>query len=773
MRTKYPIFKFGRLYLLTTLCLAMSLASLDILAQPVSGDPAANTRAFAPAPAVPQGIQALAPAVGSFQVSDGPSWTDDIPTYSCVESCALVFGGEPDDYHCSTISDSINNLAWASSWGSPLHCEDGGGVPIAEDFKQGTHTDCDEDFCYISTYVGDHCGFDGQGTSENFCFAADSLSKELTSGPDRDGSLWYEDFADVSGLTLNGSAAQAGSALRLTPASQNQAGSAFTSNPLTLGPDGSFNTQFSFQITDSGGGGADGIAFVIHNDAAADTALGGTGGRLGYSGITPSLAVEFDTWYNFTLGDPNANHVGTGINGAVGSGAAVQLAGPALDGGTVFYAWVDYDGVADMLEVRVASVNVRPAAPNLSQGGIGLVANLGGTTAYVGFTSATGSAYNNHAILSWHFSSAIDLVVPIGVLVPTEYDFTITWSGNTPVWVYDRVPAEWDVTDIEFDDTGLPLDCAGETTFVGPYGTVEVYRGGKPGKTCQSDTGFRWMPGDDNTLNVQTKARCHDTKNNKKCKPTSCGALYLNYGAIAFEKDEFGDLVYDDNGDPIVAAGPTNPLCLAAVDDVNGDGIFTWDGSGDEDSDGLADYEEACGVGTNPCDDDSDGDGILDGRDECPLEGPADPALGEILEPNGCIRHSQCSDGIDNDGDTFVDFPDDAGCDDILDDIEEGACVEAFDCSDPDAQLVECGNGGDCACFQNVDGPSVCVDSTTLCAGLTECINGSDCALDEACVPASCCGVQVCVNATICNDPALTEAVNFSFEGQGPTLGRQ
>ena len=109
----------------------------------------------------------------------------------------------------------------------------------------------------------------------------------------------------------------------------------------------------------------------------------------------------------------------------------------------------------------------------------------------------------------------------------------------------------------------------------------------------------------------------------------------------------------------------------------------------------------------------------------------------------------------------------------FLDDIEEGACVEAFDCSDPDAQLVECGNGGDCACFQNVDGPSVCIDATTPCAGLTECVDGSDCAIDEACVPASCCGVQVCVNATICNDPALTEVVNFSFEGQGPTLGRQ
>jgi len=608
------------------------------------------------------------------------------------------------------------------------------------------------------------------------------LSKALTSGPDRDGALWYEDFSDVSDLTLNGNAAQAGSALRLTPAIQGQVGSAFTSNSLTLGPGGSFNTHFSFQITDSGGGGADGLAFVVHNAAAADTAIGGAGGNMGYSGITPSLAVEFDTWNNGGgLGDPDGNHVGTGINGAVGSGVAVPLAGPPLDGGTVFYAWVDYDGVADVLEVRVNSANVRPATPTLSQGGIGLAANLGGTSAYVGFTSGTGAAFGNHDILSWYFGTTaaeyIDLVVPINIEIPTEYDFTITYddSGSTPVVIDDRVPAEWDVTHIEFDGTGLPVGCGDDADFSGDYGDVNVFRGGKSGKNCNSDTGLLWTPvGEDNTLNVQTMARCHNNKNNNFCRPTSCGALYLNYGAVAYETDGDGELVLDVEGNPIVVLGPTDPICLAAVDDVDGDGTFTWDGSGDEDGDNLSDYEEACAIGTDPCLLDTDGDGINDDVDECPLEGPADPGLGEILEPNGCIRQSQCSDGIDNDGDTFIDYVYDAGCDDILDDIEEGACLDAFDCSDISSVLVECGNGGDCACFQNVDGPSVCVDATTPCAGLVGCGTGADCAANEACVPASCCGVQVCINTTICNAPqAFGESLNFLFEGLGPTLGSQ
>jgi len=445
-----------------------------------------------------------------------------------------------------------------------------------------------------------------------------SLTKELTSGPDWDGSLWYSDFSDLSGLTLNGSAAQSGSALRLTPALQGQAGSAFTTSPVTLGPGGSFNTSFSFQITGSGNGGADGLAFLVQNDANADAAIGGGGGNIGYNGITPSLAVEFDSWFNGAgLGDVDANHVGTATNGGVGNGIAVPL-GTALDGGSVFYAWVDYDGVADMLEVRVDTAPARPAAPTLSQAGIGLAALLGGTTAHIGFTAATGAAFGNHDILDWHLTTpgGIDLVVPINVTIPTAYDFTITYDGP-PAWIYDNVPAEWDVTHIDFDPNGLPVDCGDETSFNDI--DVNVSRGGKSGKKCNSSTHIWWMPGEINSLNVQTLARCHNNRKNKRCRPTSCGALYLNHGAIAYEKDENGDLVLDEDGNPVVISGPTDPICLAAVDDINGDGEFTWDGSGDEDGDGFPDHEEACFWGNDPCvfTPDSDGDGVPDPNDNC------------------------------------------------------------------------------------------------------------------------------------------------------------
>jgi|GEM_PF-1479699 len=43
-------------------------------------------------------------------------------------------------------------------------------------------------------------------------------------------------------------------------------------------------------------GGADGLAFLLHNDPAGLNAVGGSGGNLGASGISPAVGVTVDTW---------------------------------------------------------------------------------------------------------------------------------------------------------------------------------------------------------------------------------------------------------------------------------------------------------------------------------------------------------------------------------------------------------------------------------------------------------------------------------------------
>ena len=215
----------------------------------------------------------------------------------------------------------------------------------------------------------------------------------------------YNDFASCVGLQINGNAACTGGVLRVTPANFGQSGSAFSTTQIPLGTAASFSTFFSFRITGSAFGGADGIVFVIQPVAST---LGGAGGGIGYAGIPTSLGVEFDTWDNGPgSGDANASHVDIDLNGSVNSVQTAPVA-PALDDGNVWYAWVDYDGAT--LELRLSQAPTRPAGAVLTRA-VNLSSILGTTSAFVGFTSGTGAAFANHDILTWRFDNAFN---PIG-----------------------------------------------------------------------------------------------------------------------------------------------------------------------------------------------------------------------------------------------------------------------------------------------------------------------------------------------------------------------
>jgi hypothetical protein len=216
----------------------------------------------------------------------------------------------------------------------------------------------------------------------------------------------YNDFSSTAGLQLNGNAASVDNVLRLTPADFWQAGSAFSTNTVSLASSASFSTFFQFQIHDDGGisdedgQGADGIVFTVQT---VSNNVGSSGGGIGYFGIPQSLGVEFDTYNNGGGYDPNGNHVNFDYNGNFSSDAtAVEIPERMNDDG-VWSAWVDYDGATQSLELRlVENSTVRPADP-LLQANVDLASILGSTDAFVGFTSATGAAYDDHDILNWQF----------------------------------------------------------------------------------------------------------------------------------------------------------------------------------------------------------------------------------------------------------------------------------------------------------------------------------------------------------------------------------
>lgn len=217
----------------------------------------------------------------------------------------------------------------------------------------------------------------------------------------------YPDFSPAPGLTLNGNAAIVGDVLRVTPATFSQAGSAFSTNPISLAANASFSTAFKFRFTNAGGAfdgqglGADGLVFVLQTNS---NSVGGGGGGIGYLGVPNSVGIEFDTWNNGGGDNNSSNHIGFDFGGNVNSTSLAEVTEADMNNGDVWTAWIDYDGTTQLLEARLNRSGVRPLSPILSLTR-DLTADLGSTNAFVGFTSGTGAAFANHDVLSWTFKN--------------------------------------------------------------------------------------------------------------------------------------------------------------------------------------------------------------------------------------------------------------------------------------------------------------------------------------------------------------------------------
>lgn len=145
-----------------TLSTNAACATVDNTANPQANDEVILTTSCS---APPQWEIACSPLfVGDYFVFDGPFWLSNPPTYTCVEACALNFGGVADDYACSTERDAINNLAWTSTWGvrgCNLNPEN-----YKNDDGDGRYN-CGSFNCSTSAWVRDNCSDSGR----NYCFA--------------------------------------------------------------------------------------------------------------------------------------------------------------------------------------------------------------------------------------------------------------------------------------------------------------------------------------------------------------------------------------------------------------------------------------------------------------------------------------------------------------------------------------------------------------------------------------------------------------------------
>lgn len=122
-------------------------------------------------------------------------------------------------------------------------------------------------------------------------------------------------------VTIGDAEPMGGSCIKLTNDYPFSEGIAYSTSKLDLTQ--KFQIEFDIYLGDKDALGADGITFVIHNDKRGFEAFGTFGEFLGYGGrnsfgstfISPSIAIEFDTYQNMWQNDPFSDHVAFLENG--------------------------------------------------------------------------------------------------------------------------------------------------------------------------------------------------------------------------------------------------------------------------------------------------------------------------------------------------------------------------------------------------------------------------------------------------------------------------
>lgn len=200
--------------------------------------------------------------------------------------------------------------------------------------------------------------------------------------------------ASLSGqnFVVNGSATSlGGDCYQLTPDSPAQAGSFFSQNPIDLTQPFYEEATFNFGCKDANG--ADGIVFIL---ATTNTALGVGGGGLGYEGITPSIAIEIDDYFNGNFADPTSDHMAVVSMGSVNHGASTGLVAPInisnIEDCMDHCFVISWDPVALRLTAALDEEQISYAG--------NIVADIfsGNASVYYGFSSGTGSLSNLHTV---------------------------------------------------------------------------------------------------------------------------------------------------------------------------------------------------------------------------------------------------------------------------------------------------------------------------------------------------------------------------------------
>jgi hypothetical protein len=278
---------------------------------------------------------------------------------------------------------------------------------------------------------------------------ADSNAIGATVGPvNLDYSAGFPDRP--SDLARNGSTSFGGGEITLTN-DTTQAGSAWETTRVGIR---NFSTQFEFQFREGSVPRGDGFMFVLQADPRGITALGPTGGGLGYGGDTPgtypsvaagavlnSIGIKFDIFSNAGEG---ANSTGLFTGGRSptvrqpGSPSDIPDVSVNLDGTGVTLnsqspklVTLTYDGTT--LTETILDEGTQQSYTTSYV--VDIMRFIGNQTAYAGFTGGTGSNWTIQSIKNWTYSEHEENLPPrapsnLRQVGDADVAATLQWNCN-------------------------------------------------------------------------------------------------------------------------------------------------------------------------------------------------------------------------------------------------------------------------------------------------------------------------------------------------------